>query len=521
VSHKHLATPELRVVQTDTGAVSGLPIPSGHVFRGIPYAAPPTGPRRYRPPQSPPRWDGVRPATHFGPVCPQSPPTDQPGPFRALATPGPRDEDCLYLNVWAPAPDGQPRPVMVWIHGGSFEVGAGSDPLYDGQALLADGVVLVTVNYRLNAFGFLNLTGDGPGAAESGYLGILDQLAALDWVRRNIASFGGDPANVTVFGESAGAMSIGILLADPRARGLFQRAILQSGAAHHGLRPENSQRVGRRLLELLAVRPGDTETLRDLPAARLLAAAETLTGQDPADLLGDQAQTRMPFQPTCPSGPPIGSLATGRGYPVDVLVGTCADEWSLFTQPAWWAPDRSLLARSLPGGRPAVDALLAGYAALPSEGGRQSLLARIEQDLMFTVPAHRLAQVVRASGHTALVYRFAWPTPVAALGACHVLDVPFVFGTLATAADLTGPQPPAQLAETMRAAWVAFATSGRVPGWPVYQPDHPMEAVLGSADPPADPLVVTPADPLVGPAAGPPAVTFAAGPVRTLALWAT
>ena len=497
-----------QVVRTDCGAVRGLPVPGGSVFRGIPYAAPPTGPRRYRPPQSPPRWDGVRPATRFGPVCPQSPPTDQPGPFRALSTPGPRDEDCLYLNVWAPAPDDQPRPVMVWIHGGSFEVGAGSDPLYDGQALLTDGVVLVTVNYRLNAFGFLNLAGDDPGAAESGYLGILDQLAALDWVRRNIAGFGGDPGQVTVFGESAGAMSIGILLADPRARGLFQRAILQSGAAHHGLRPENSQRVARRLLELLAVRPGDDETLCDLPAARILAAAETLAGQDPADLLGDQAQTRMPFQPTLPAGLPIDVLAAGRGHPVDVLVGTCAHEWSLFTQPAWWAPDRSLLARSLPGGRPAVDALLDGYAALPSEGGRQSLLARIEQDLMFTVPAHRLAQVVRASGHTALVYRFAWPTPVAALGACHVLDVPFVFGTLTAASDLVGTNPPVGLAETMRAAWVAFARDGHVPGWPAYEPDDPAEVVLDSAT-----------TSMAGLDDAGPAIT--AGPGRILALWAT
>jgi para-nitrobenzyl esterase len=488
------------IVRTDRGAVRGLPIPApaaprAAVFRGVPYAAPPTGARRYRPPQPPARWDGIRPATDFGPVAPQSPASDEPGPSRALATPGRRDEDCLYLNVWTPALDDRPRPVMVWIHGGSFEVGAGSDPFYDGYGFVAADVVLVTLNYRLNVFGFLNLGDDVPAAADSGYLGILDQIAALDWVRRNIAAFGGDPGNVTVFGESAGGMSIGILLADPRAHGLFQRAILQSGAAHHALRPEYTHRVARRVLGRLNVRPGEYEALLDLPAARILAAAEAVTGQDPTDLLGDQAQTRMPFQPTLASGPPIDVLSVGGGHPVDILVGTCADEWSLFTQPSWWHPDPALLARSLPGGSVAVDVLMAGYQALAPGATPAQLLAMIEQDLMFTVPAHRLAEAVQASGHTAYLYQFTWPTPVNGLGACHVLDVPFVFGTLAAAAELTGPDAPVALADTMRAAWVSFARTGRIPGWPQYQPGQPSEAVLS------------------------PEVTIAPGPAKMLAEW--
>jgi len=490
--HHELRRPDLNqpagrsgVVRTDSGAVRGLPVPGGWVFRGIPYAQPPVGPARYRPPQPAPRWDGVRPAARFGPVCPQAAPATGPGPLRALATPGPRREDCLYLNVWAPAPDPGPdadaRPVMVWIHGGSFEVGAGSDPLYDGSALLADGVVLVTLNYRLSAFGFLNLDGLFPSGAGTGRLGLLDQVAALDWVRRNIAGFGGDPGNVTVFGESAGAMSIGLLLAEPRARGLFGRAILQSGAAHHGLAPVNSERVARHLLGRLGIRPGDWAALRDLPASRIAAAAEALSTQNPAGQLGDQAQTRMPFQPTSSGGPPIGSLSAAPGL-VDVIIGTCADEWNLFTLPglpATWRPDRSLLACSLPGGHRAVDQLLAVYAAMEPAAGEQRWLARIEQDLMFAVPAHRLARAVHASGHAAFMYQFDWAAPVAALGACHNLDVPFVFGTLAAATDLVGADPPAGLARRMRAAWVAFATTGQLPGWPPYAPDGPRQVIFG------------------------------------------
>jgi para-nitrobenzyl esterase len=200
---------------TTSGAVRGEPIAAGVAFRGIPFAAPPVGDLRYAPPAPPSRWDGVRDATTFSPICPQLQLGEMGGVLAALGSGEPTDEDCLYLNVWTPAVDDARRPTMVFIHGGAFRGGSGSTPLYDGEAFARDGVVLVTINYRLHALGFLALDGLFDGAEGTGNLGILDQIAALRWVGDNIAAFGGDPDNVTIFGESAGAMSVGTLLGTP------------------------------------------------------------------------------------------------------------------------------------------------------------------------------------------------------------------------------------------------------------------------------------------------------------------
>jgi para-nitrobenzyl esterase len=205
---------------TASGRMRGIDNESCVVFKGIPFVAPPTGTRRFRPPQPVEPWDGVRDCTQFGPICPQHPWTGPGAVNTAFEGAQPMDEDCLFLNVWTPAVDDGRRPTMVFIPGGAFRTGSGSAPAYDGTAFARDGVVLVTLNYRLHALGFLALDGLFDCAEGSGNLGILDQIAALRWVRDNIAGFGGDPDNVTVFGESAGAMSIGTLLGTPAARGL-------------------------------------------------------------------------------------------------------------------------------------------------------------------------------------------------------------------------------------------------------------------------------------------------------------
>jgi para-nitrobenzyl esterase len=261
------------LVETRRGTVSGVPSHGVTVFRGLPFARPPVGARRFAPPEPPEPWAGVRTGARFGPAAAQN--GALVGPLMSLGIDR-TGEDCLYLNVWTPRPDRARRPVLVWIHGGAFILGSGSQTLYEGAALAARGdVVVVTINYRLGALGFLR-TRDrfGDRLPASGNEGLLDQVAALKWVRDEIEAFGGDPGNVTIFGESAGAMSCATLLAMPRARGLFHRAILQSGAANFLWPPETAARVGDHLLAELSI--GSPEQLRAAPPDRLLAAQRRL-----------------------------------------------------------------------------------------------------------------------------------------------------------------------------------------------------------------------------------------------------
>src|SRR5436853_3862985 len=244
---------ETVIVETPLGRLAGERSGDLFVFRGIPYARPPVGPRRWCLPEPVEPWPGVRDATQFGPICPQAPTQIEVLLGGSL---GAQSEDCLYLNVWTTGCDGGKRPVMVWIHGGAFVIGAGSQSIYNGRHLAARGCVIVTINYRLGVFGFLNLADAvGEAGVGNGAEGIADQVLALHWVKQNIAAFGGDPENVTVFGESAGAMSIGLLLSIPAARGLFQKAIAQSGAAHIGYERERSARVARAFVEVLGNPP--------------------------------------------------------------------------------------------------------------------------------------------------------------------------------------------------------------------------------------------------------------------------
>jgi para-nitrobenzyl esterase len=469
-------------VMTTAGRVRGREIPGGVVFGGIPFAAPPVADRRFRPPHRPEPWDGLRDCRAFGPICPQAQSEGSGGVMEVFDSAEPMSEDCLTLNVWTPAADGARRPTMVWIHGGGFRSGSGSSPLYAGTAFVRDDVVLVTVNYRLHAFGFLYLDELFAGAEGTGVLGILDQIAALVWVRDNIASFGGDPDNVTVFGESAGAMSVCTLLGMGAATGLVRRAIAQSGAGHHALTSAAAGRVARRVLEILDVRPGDWEALRAVPTDALTRAAMRVAAEG-TQLLAGEFSAAMPFQPVIDGvtlgARPIRAIGDGAAPGIDLLIGTCADELRIV---AWGMP-RAFQRRRLD---PAVALVVAdagrsvsdvasAYATEWPGGSELDRHLAMETDYRYTVPAACLAE--RQLGHGARVwlYKFSWRTPVlgGVLGACHALDVPFVFEEQGHAPILLGDDPPQALVDAIHGAWVAFARTGDPGGgplvdWPPY-----------------------------------------------------
>ncbi len=317
------------VVRLKDGTVRGQVESGVSAFLGIPYAAAPFGPNRMRPPQPVPAWDGERDATRFGPTVPKG---DYPPQYATLfpevVIPG---EECLNLNVWTPDTGSAGLPVLVWIHGGSFMNGSGSVGAYNGAAFARDGVVCVTINYRLSAEGFLFL---GDGIAN---LGLLDQLAALAWVQSNISAFGGDPARVTVAGESAGAMSVTTLLGMPLAEGLFAQAITQSGAAAHTLTQDAARMVGGYLADALGV-PADRDQIKAVPLEKFVRAASDLvvevqTVPDPARW-GQLALSLLPFAPAVDGAvlpeAPITAIAAGQGRRVRLLAGSNRDEARLF-----------------------------------------------------------------------------------------------------------------------------------------------------------------------------------------------
>ncbi len=460
------------VVKTREGAVRGRIVDGVASFKGIPYAAPPFGPNRFRAPQPVVAWDGVRDALEYGPTVlkpPYFPPFDVLLPEPAI--PG---EDCLNLNVWTPDPGQANLPVMVWIHGGAFANGTGAISVYDGSRFARDGVVCVTINYRLGVDGFLDL-GDGISN-----LGLLDQVAALKWVQENIAAFGGDPGNVTIFGQSAGGMSVGTLLSMSQAAGLFRRAIAQSGAGHHAIAPASAQYVGRALAAKLGVEP-TRAAIAAAPVDRLLQAqvelsAEVFGAPDPRKW-GEVAANLMPFEPVIDgevlTALPIKNIAAGSSANVEVMVGTTTEEERLFMVPNGSINainDAILAGTAVAYGLP-VEKALATYGARIPNASPGDLMEAIVTDWFFRIPAIRLAEARVTAPAPTYMYEFAWRSPQfeGRLGACHALEIGFVFDTLADpeGEPLVGPEPPQQLADTMHAAWVAFATRGD-PGWPRY-----------------------------------------------------
>jgi para-nitrobenzyl esterase len=469
------------VVKTRAGLVRGAIIDGAHVFKGIPYAAPPFGVNHLLPPQPVTPWSGVRDALAFGPTPPKPMiPPEITALLPEQAIPG---EDCLTLNIWSRDLGTASQPVMVWIPGGQFEFGTAATGWYDGSRFARDGVVCGTINYRVGAEGFLYL---GEGNANRG---LLDQIAALEWVRENIGAFGGDPANVTIFGESAGAISVATLLAMPRAGGLFRRAIAQSGAGHHAMSLESARRIADRLAETLGAAPA-REALAALPAERLLEAQDTLRADlmarpDPGRWGVEVVTSMLPWQPVIDGDTlaalPIERVAAGSGAEIELLVGTNTDEHRLFlasTGALGQVTNEALAGVVAAYGLPVAETI-AAYRAIYPDAGPGDLLAAIQTDWYWRIPGVRLADAhARASAAATYMYEFAWRTAQfgGQLGACHALEVPFVFDTLGRETQgLLGPHPPQSLADRMHAAWGAFATRGD-PGWPRY--DLPRRATM-------------------------------------------
>lgn len=455
-------------------------------FAGIPFAAPPTGELRFRAPQPPVPWDGERDATAFGAVSPQNP-SMMDALFGGEAEAW--DEDCLHLNVWTTEPSspeddagatGPGLPVMVWIHGGGFEMGSGSSPLYDGTGFARDGVVFVSLNYRLGSLGFLDLSSVDPTETGSGNVGLLDQIAALEWVRDNIAAFGGNPTDVTIFGESAGAMSVSLLMTAERARGLFHKAIAQSGA----LMAKSSAVAAADTAEFMsAAGVATVAELRALSVEELLKAHGTMSAARLADPDAVIRRTGSPisflsFTPVTDGvvlpKDPEAALAAGSAAGVALLTGTNLEEWKLFSMMSPPITDDDALRRRIALMTTDVDGALAAYRADEGDPSPADLECALLTDVVFRVPSARMAnaQVAHAPVHQ---YRFDWKSPAfgGLIGAAHAVEIPFVFQLVNDHRlhVLIGPEAPPELADAIHDAWVSFARTGvpRVAGigtWP-------------------------------------------------------
>ncbi|MFI6317989.1 carboxylesterase/lipase family protein [Nonomuraea sp. NPDC050556] len=434
------------MIATTTGRVSGLD--NDTVFKGIPYAKTPFGPLRLAAPAPVEPWDGVFEATAFGPRPPQP---AMPGGAPAWDPAG--GLDCLTLNVWTPDKDGAGLPVMVWIYGGAYITGSTDVPEYDGTLLAAEGVVVVTVNYRVGFEGFGHVEGAPPNR------GLLDQVAALRWVRDNVGAFGGDPGNVTVFGESAGAGSIAALLAMPSAAGLFRRAILQSVPGTF-FSPAYAARVSAAILG--GASPYELEPLELVERVEEFRAAMDGAHAE----WGPLAFTPTPFSPVVDGvvlpDTPWNALADGASSDVDVIVGFNRDEFRLFTMMSGKPGDLALALKEL--APPGADVV---YRTAHPQADNDQLYELLLGDWLFRMPSATLADL--HTGPT-FAYELTWDAP--ALGACHGLDVPLTFGTLdgmmgqlLTHGAPEGPEISVQI----RRAWTRFAATGN-PGWPVYEP---------------------------------------------------
>ncbi|KIH97296.1 carboxylesterase [Streptomonospora alba] len=478
---------------TASGRVSGVAEGGISAFRGIPYAAPPVGQARFAAPRPPEPWTGVREAAEYGPTAPHPP--YEAGIAEALPERSIPGDEYLNLNVWTPGTGERGLPVMVWIHGGAFTNGSGAEPGYEASAFARSGAVAVTFNYRLGAEGFALVEGAPANR------GVLDQIAALEWVRDNIAAFGGDPDQVTVFGESAGAMSVTTLMAIPRARALFRRAIAQSGAGHNTLRAEDARTVGRVLAGRLDVGPTGAELAEVSPKrlqeeqTRIIAE---LRGSADTGLWGERlpALGTLPFSPAVDgellTRRPVDALRAGEAADKDLLIGTTTQEYRLFlAAPGLIDHIRAEhVAAQAAGIGLAPDAVEVYTRRNPTPG---DALADLGTDAVFRVPATRVLEARAAAGGSGRTYGydFAWRSQRLGgrLGACHALEIPFVFDNLADGRNLAGPQAPQQLADDMHRAWVRFASTGDLdwPRWdlrrrPVMRFDAPEPQVVEDPD---------------------------------------
>jgi len=471
-----------RVVETTHGPVRGGD--DGHIrtWKGIRYAAPPVGDLRFRMPEPPQRWTEVADATSFGPACPQPSFPNMP-----LDLGAPQGEDCLSLNVWASSDTepGDGKPVLVWLHGGAYILGSSGQPLYDGRRLAGGsdvGVVVVTVNYRLGALGFLDLSSfSGARRRFDSNIGLHDVLAALRWVRDNIAAFGGDPRKVTLFGESAGAGIVTTLLAAPAAEGLFAGAIAQSSPATSVYDRDRARRVTEGVLDKLGIAPSDVNSLLDAPIAAILAASQEEFDEVPVRNPGTLA-----FVPIVDGDLlhdyPVKLAQQGRAHPVPLIIGTNKREAALF---------RLMRSHLMPTTPHAIKAMFSQIAAeqpdlqLPTEQQIGSVYSRMRRKARFlgiaTDLGFRMPSVWLADGHSRVapvyLYRFDYATPFWKLllaGAAHATELPYVWGNLGAPRDPTlklgGAKTAKAVSKRVRTRWINFAIEGK-PAGPAGEPD--------------------------------------------------
>ncbi|MCM3173719.1 carboxylesterase/lipase family protein [Paenibacillus sp. MER 99-2] len=455
-------------VETKYGTVQGELLHGTRVWKGIPYAKPPVGELRFQAPVPPESWDGIRQATQFGPenIQPRHE-SDWTGGQRPVES-----EDSLYLNIWAPEKESsQSLPVMVWIHGGSFVSGSGSQPVYDGTQLAHRGdVIVVTINYRLGPLGFLHMAPLGESYVTNA--GLLDQAAALQWVKDNISAFGGDANNVTVFGESAGSMSIAALMAMPAAKGLFNRAIMQSGASQF-ITAEQASTMREGMLKILGVEPDNLHKLRTIPAEEIIAAGQTLKQQIGAGMA-------LLFQPvldgnTLPQTP-LEAVNAGSAQDIPVLIGTTLHEGALFIQPhVPFSPELDMV-QGVDFMAPDLDNRVAIADSYPKTADGQ---AQVMTDLFFWRSSLQYAAAQQKHAPV-WMYRFDWVMPEHPLlkRAIHSIEMFFVFNTLPVLKFMNAEpdEAAAELALKVQDAWISFAKQGKPEtagvAWPAYEQDR-------------------------------------------------
>lgn len=476
------ASSETAITETESGKVAGYVEDGIYIYKGIPYAKA----ERFMPPVAPDKWEGIRSSRAYGPTCPQGKRMGWYNDEQAFAfnwDDGYPDENCLRVNIWTPGlNDGKKRPVMVWLHGGGYAAGSGQElPSYDGTNLAKKGdAVIVTLNHRLNILGFLDLSAYGEKYAESGNVGLLDLVAALQWVNKNIASFGGDAQNVTIFGQSGGGGKVSTLLATPSAKGLFHKAIVQSGSMLRTMEQKYSRRIGSAVMEELGLNPSRIDELQKVPYDKLLAAGEKAVARMRAaadkegvtSFIFGWAPTVdgdvLPVQPFDPQAP-----VQSKNIPV--MIGTTLHE---FTASTYFAPLRSMTMDQVVEqikkkyGERTDDFLKAFEKAYPGYQPKDL----IDVDFTFRPGAVTQAKLKSAQqGAPVYMYMFAWESPVmdGILRSTHCMEIPFVFNNAVRHATMTGGGEAAQvLADKMSGAWLNFARTGdpNAEGLPEWKP---------------------------------------------------
>jgi len=479
-----VAEDSLPVADTVYGPVQGLIQDDILTFKGIRYGAD-TATTRFAAPAAPQPWREVAVTDSYGATCPQTPTGNPGGLFTSWApqpTP-PMSEDCLFLNVWTPAlDDGRKRPVMVWFHGGGFSSGNGSSNAYEGTRLASRGdVVVVTVNHRLNVFGYLALNQYGEGFEDSAVAGLLDMVLALEWVRDNIASFGGDPDSVMIFGESGGGAKVSTLMATPAAKGLFHRAVVQSGAMIRFPDREAARAAADKVVANLGLTSETIDQIRTLPVETIRTAFEG-TGAATAPTIDGRTLTRHPFEPD----------AAPAGRDVPLMLGTNRTENSLFVGAAMpavfdltWEGLAGAMKRAYPDKN--VDAIIAGYRELQPESDPSDIYFEATTDARWLAGHVLQAQrKVEQGGAPAYLYLFNWDTPVddGKWRSPHALEIGFVFDNVANSESMAGiGEEQQRLADIMADTWIAFARTGnpnnpQLPEWPAYNLDSRPVMVL-------------------------------------------